>query len=170
MTIRDFQASFTDAAVPYLDFTGAAGTYIAANSIDTSPLGGYFTEQSASDTQLSANVNAGRDIGSSEHQWLMIDVITAPTGGTSCDFQLITSASSSLSSPTILYDSQAIVIATLVKGYRIKVDLPDSASYLQWLGLQVVTVGTMTAGRIMAWIGADAETLVSGYASGFSIK
>jgi hypothetical protein len=170
MTIRDIQASFTDAAVPYVDITGAAGTYLAPNSIDTSPLGGFFTEQTASDTQLSANINTGRDLGASEHLWLMVDMIVAPTGGTSVDFQLITSASASMSSPNVLYDSTAIVIATLVKGFRIKIDLPDSASYLQWLGLQAITVGTMTAGRFMAWIGSDAETLVSGYASGFSVK
>jgi hypothetical protein len=171
VTVRDYQASFTDAAVPYLDFTGAAGTYICANSIDTSPLGAYLTEQTAADTQLSGNVNTGRDIGASEaHTWLIIDVIAAATGGTSADFQLITSASSSLSSPVVLYDSTAIVIATLAKGYRIKTNLPTTSTYLQWLGLQVVTVGTMSAGRIIAWIGADAESPISGYASGFAVK
>lgn len=170
MTMRDVQASFTDAATPYVDITGAAGTYLAPNSIDTSPLGSYLTEQSFSDTQLSANVNTGRDLGVNGKLWLIVDWIVAPLGGTSTDIQLITSASSSLSSPVTLYDSTAIVIATTIKGYRFKIPLPDSASYLQWLGLQVVTVGTMTAGRYMAWLGLDAESLVTGYASGFSIK
>lgn len=170
MTIRDFQTSFTDAATPYVDITGAAGTYLAPNSLDTSPLAGFLTEQTASDTQLSANTNAGRDVGVSEHLWLLIDMIVAPTGGTSVDFQLITSASVSMSSPVVIYDSTAIVIASLTKGFRIKIDLPDTASYLQWIGFQAITVGTMTAGRFMAWIGADAESNVSGYASGFSVK
>jgi hypothetical protein len=170
MTMRDVQASFTDAAVPYVDITGAAGTYLAPNSIDTSPLGAYLTEQSVADTQLSANVNTGRDLGVNGKLWLIVDWIVAPLGGTSTDIQLITSASSALSSPVTLYDSGAVVIATTTKGFRFKVPLPDSAAYLQWLGLQVITVGTMTAGRYMAWLGLDAESAIPGYASGFSVK
>lgn len=171
MTIRDFQASFTDTSTAaYVDITGAAATFVAPNSIDLSPLGGYLTEQAQADTQLSANVNTGRDLGASQHQWLLVDWIVAPAGGTSTQVQLITSASASLSSPTTLYDSGAIAIANTPKGFRFKVRLPDSASYLQWLGLQVITLGTMTAGRYMAWLGMDAESNVSGYASGFSVK
>jgi hypothetical protein len=170
MTMRDVQASFTDAATPYVDITGAAGTYLAPNSIDLSPLGSYLTEQSFSDTQLSANVNAGRDIGVTDKLWLIVDWIVAPVGGTSTQIQLITSANVSLSSPVVIYDSTAVAIASTPKGFRFKVNLPDSAAYLQWLGLQVITVGTMTGGRYMAWLGMDAETNVSGYASGFSIK
>lgn len=171
MTIRDFQASFTDtSSQAYVDITGAAGTYIAPNSLDTSPLGTYLTELSAADTQLSANVNAGRDFGGGDPLWLIIDWIVAPTGGTSVDMQLITSASSSLSSPTTILDLTAIAIATLVKGYRQIIKLPRSSAYLQWLGLQAVTVGTMTNGRFIAWLGKDVDAVVQGYASGFSIK
>lgn len=170
MTIRDVQASFTDSTLPYVDITGAAGTYLAPNSIDTSPLGGYLTEQSQADTQLSANVNTGRDIGVTDHLFLFIDMIVAPTGGTSVQFQLITSASSALSSPVVLYDTTAVAIASLPKGFRYKVDLPDTAAFLQYLGLQAITIGTMTAGRFMGWIGMDGESAVLGYASGFSVK
>jgi hypothetical protein len=170
MTMRDVQASFTDAANPYVDITGAAGTYLAPNSIDLSPLGAYLTEQTFSDTQLSANVNTGRDIGVGGRLVLIVDWIVAPTGGTSTDIQLITSANVSLSSPVIIYDSSATVIANTPKGFRFKIFLPDTAAYLQWLGLQVITVGTMTAGRYMAWLGLDAESSVAGYASGFSLK
>lgn len=170
MTMRDVQASFTDAALPYVDITGAAGTYLAPNSLDTSPLGAFLTEQVANDTQLSANTNTGRDLGVNGKLWLIVDWIVAPAGGTSTEIQLITSAAAALSSPVTIYDSGAVVIANTPKGFRFKIPLPDSAAYLQWLGLQVITVGTMSAGRYMAWLGLDAESAVQGYASGFSVK
>lgn len=171
MTIRDFQASFTDtSSQAYVDITGAAGTYLAPNSLDTSPLGAYLTELSAADTQLSANSNTGRDLGGGEPMWLVIDWIVAPTGGTSVDMQLITSASSALSSPTVMYDFTAIAIASLTKGTRQIAKLPRSASWLQWVGLQAVTVGTMGAGRFIAWLGLDVDSVIGGYASGFSVK
>lgn len=177
MTIRDFQASFTDtSAGNSLSIVGVAGTYIAPNSLDTSPLGAYLSELTANDTQLSANVNAGRDLGGGDPLWLIIDWLTAPTGGTSADVQLITSASSSLSSPTVMLDLGAQAIANLTgptnygKFVRQQVKLPRSPNWLQWVGLQVVTVGTMTAGACVAWLGRDVDATVLGYASGFSIK
>jgi hypothetical protein len=169
--IRDFQASFTDSSTQaFASIVGAAGTYLAPNSLDTSPLGTYLTELTAGDTQLSANVNAGRDLGGGEPMWLIIDWIQAPTGGTSVDMQLITSASSSMSSPVVMLDLTAIPIATLVLGYQMKFKLPRSASWLQWVGLQAVTVGTMTAGEYIAWLGVDTDSAIGGYASGFAVK
>ncbi len=171
MTIRDVQADFCyTSSGASTSIVGAAGTYIAPNSYDTSPLGAYLTELTAADTQLSGNVNTGRDLGGGERIWLVIDWVTAAAGGTNCDIQLITSASSSLSSPTVIYDFTAIVTATLVKGYRQIAPLPRSASYLQWLGVQAVTTGTYTTGAYIAWLGKDLDAQVLGYASGFSIK
>lgn len=177
MSIRDFQASFTDTSSGNsLSIVGAAGTYIAPNSLDTSPLGAYLTELSANDTQLSANVNTGRDLGGGDEIFLVIDWVTAPVGGTSADVQLITSAASSLSSPTVMYDFGVQVIANLTgptqygKYVRQIAALPRSANWLQWLGLQIVTVGTMTAGACIAWLAKDVDSVVLGYASGFSVK
>lgn len=171
MTIRDFQASFTDSASQaFTSIVGVAGTYLAPNSLDTSPLGAYLTENSAADTVLSPNVNTGRDLGGGTDIWLIIDWLTAPVGGTSVDMQLITSASSSLSSPVVLQDFTVIVIANLPAGTRQQIILPRSANYLQWLGLQAVTVGTMTGGTYVAWLGVNNDYAVGGYASGFSIK
>jgi hypothetical protein len=171
VSIRDVQADFTySTASASTSIVGAAGTYIAPNSIDTSPLGAYLTELAANDTQLSGQLNTGRDLGGGERLWLIIDWVTAPLGGTSVDMQLITSASSALGTPTTLLDFTAIPIATLVQGYRQIQALPRSAAYLQYLGLQAVTIGTMTAGAYVAWIGKDVDAVKLGYASGFSIK
>ncbi len=171
MTVRDVQNDFTfSTASASTSIVGAAGTYIAPNTIDTSPLGAYLTELAAGDTQLSGQVNTGRDLGGGERLWLIIDWVTAPLGGTSVDMQLITSASSALGTPTTLLDFTAIPIATLVQGYRQIQALPRSAAYLQYLGLQAVTIGTMTAGAYVAWLGKDVDAVKLGYASGFSIK
>lgn len=170
MSVLDIQANFTAGATPYVDITGAAGTYLAPNSYDTSPLGTYLTEVSVNDTQVSNSVNTFRDLGSGERIFLVVDWIVAPTGGTSCDTQLITSASSALTSPTTMIDFTAIAIASLTKGTRQIMPLPRSASYLQYLGVQVVTVGTMTAGRFIAWLAKDIDAVVFGYASGFTLK
>jgi hypothetical protein len=177
VTIRDVQTSFTDgAASASTSIVGVAGTYLAPNSIDTGPLGAYLTELTANDTQLSASINAGRDLGGGERLWLIIDWITAPTGGTSADVQLITSASSTMSSPVVLYDFTAVTIANLTgptnygKYVRQIAALPRSTAYLEWLGLQAITVGTMTAGAYVAWIGKDVDAVVLGYASGYAVK
>jgi hypothetical protein len=171
MSLRDVQADFTYTAnSSSFSIVGAAGTYLAPNSYDTSPLGAYLTELTTGDTQLSGNVNTSRDLGGGERIWLVIDWVTAPLGGTSVDMQLITSASSSLSSPTTILDYTAIAIASLPVGTRQINALPRSASYKQYLGVQAVTVGTMSAGAFIAWLAKDIDAVVLGYASGFSIK
>lgn len=171
MTIRDLQADFSNTgAAATTSIIGTAGTYLCANSVDTSPLGAYLTSLTANDTQLSANVNTGRDLGGGEPIKLVIDWITAAVGGTSVDVSLITSASAQLGTPTTILDFTAVVTATLVKGYRQIITLPRSAAYLQWLGVQAVTVGTYSAGSFIAFLTHDVDSVVQGYASGFSLK
>lgn len=172
MTIRDVQASFTDTSSgASTSIVGAAGTYIAPNSIDTAPLGAYLTELTSADTQLSANVNTYRDLGGGARLWLVIDWITAPNNLTSIQMQLITSASSSLSSPVVMIDTNAVALANYVKGYRQIYALPRSTAWLEWLGLQAITVGTTpTTGAYVAWLGWDVDAVDLGGASGYSIK
>lgn len=172
MTIRDVQFSFTDTSSGNsTSIVGAAGTYIAPNSLDTAPLGAYLSENTPADTQLSANVNTYRDLGGGDRMWLVVDWITAPNNLTSIDVQLITSASSSLSSPVVMYDFGVVALATFTKGYRQIAALPRSTAWLEWLGLQAITVGTTsTTGAYVAWIGWDVDAVDLGGASGFSIK
>ena len=176
MTIRDYSFSFTDSTSgSTFPITGTAGTYLCPNSIDTAPLGAYLTELTAGDTQLSANVNTYRDMGGGDRLWLCVDWVTAPTGGTSVDTQLITSASSTLGSATVMYDFTAVVIANLTgptgygKSVRQIAALPRSTAWLEYLGLQFVTVGTMSGGAAVAWIGWDLDSVDLGGASGFGI-
>lgn len=172
MSILDIQANFSaNPSNAYTSVVGAAGTYIAANSYDTSPLGAYLTELSAADTQLSANVNTFRDLGGGAPMWWVVDWIQAPNNLTSVDMQLVTSAASSLSSPVVMVDLTAIAIATLIKGYRQLIKLPRSASWLQWIGVQAVTAGTTsTTGQFISWLALDIDAVQLGYASGYSVK
>lgn len=172
MTIRDVQADFSYVSgTPAFPIFGAAGTYLLPNSYDTSPLGGYLTELTTADTQLSANVNTMRDLGGGDPMWLVVDWITAPNTLTSCRTELITSASSSMSAPVVMIDFGVVVIATLVAGYRQIAKLPRSAAWLQWIGVQIITAGsTGTTGSVIAFLAKDVDAVVQGYASGFSIK
>jgi hypothetical protein len=143
------------------------------NTYDTSPLAGYLTELTSNDTQLSGNVNTARDLGGGDPLWLVIDWTTAVTSGGSAtlDVQFVTQSASTLASPTVIYDFTAIGKATFVAGYRQIARVPRSSSYAQYVGVQVV-VGTaaLTAGSCIAWLGKDLDSVVQGYASGFSIK
>lgn len=171
MTIRDFQNDFSNtAASASTSIIGTAGTYLAANSVDTGPFGAFLTELTAGDTQLSGSTNTGADQGGGDPLWLVVDWIIAPAGGTSCDTQLITSATSALGTPTTMIDFQVQVIANLPKGTRQLMKLPRSTSWLEWLGVQVVTVGTMSAGAFIAFLTKDVDAVTFGYASGYSIK
>jgi hypothetical protein len=175
MTIRDFQLSFSDTStVGALALsTSGTGTFLLPNTYDTSPLAGFLTALTAADTQLSGNVNTARDLGGGDPLWIVIDYITAVTSGGSAtvDFQFVTQSASSLASPTVIYDFTAIGKATLVAGYRQIAKVPRSSNYAQYIGLQyVVGTAALTAGSVVAFLTKDLDSVVQGYASGFSIK
>lgn len=172
MSIRDVQAdfSYTSSSSSFPIF-GAAGTYLFPNSYDTSPLGGYLTELTAADTQLTGNVNTSRDLGGGERIWLVVDWTQAVNTLTSVRTMLITSAASGLGTPTTMIDFGVVAVASFVAGYRQIMALPRSASWLQYIGLQCITAGsTGTTGAAVAWLAKDVDSVVQGYASGFSIK
>jgi hypothetical protein len=175
LTIRDVQAdfSYTSSASAFAIPTSGTGTFLFPNTYDTSPLAGYLTELTASDTQLSGNVNTARDLGGGDPLWLVIDWTAAVTSGGSAtvDIQFVTQSASSLASPTVIYDFTAIGKATLIAGYRQIAKVPRSSNYAQYVGVQAV-VGTaaLTAGSAIAFLTKDLDSVVQGYASGFSIK
>jgi hypothetical protein len=172
LTIRDVQAdfSYTSSSSSFPIF-GAAGTYLFPNSYDTSPLAAYLTELTTNDTQLSGNVNTYRDMGGGERIWLVVDWVQAVNTLTSVRTELITSASSSMSAPVVMIDFGVVAVASFVAGYRQIMALPRSAAWLQYIGVQCITAGsTGTTGAAIAWLGKDVDSVVQGYASGFSIK
>jgi hypothetical protein len=150
---------------------GTAGTYLAPNSFDSGPYGAALTELTALDTILTVGgQNFFVEQGAGQGMKLCVDWISAPAGSGTIQTQLITSASSSLSSTVIMIDFGAMPLSTFFQGYRQIMALPRSSAWQRFLSLQVITTATMSAGSYCAWLGLDVDSEVLGYVEGFSIK
>ena len=91
------------------------------------------------------------------------EVLTAFTAGgaATLQVQLVTSASPSLSSPTILRDSGAMALASLTAG-TIIFDGVVPRTALRYIGvIYTVATGPMTAGTVFGGIVEDTETVLS---------
>lgn len=112
-----------------------------------------------------------RDMGEGTPLYMNFAVTTAMTGGTSIKFEVITSASANLGSPTVIGSSDAITTANLTLGKNIVVRLnPEIAGKGQrYLGARYTVSGTYNGGKITADV---VETIGDGrkyYASGFTV-
>jgi len=178
VTLRDVAVDFgyqppTSSTVEVISssIVGPASTYIAGNSLDSGPYGAALTELTALDTILSVGgMNYFVEAGIGQGLKLVVDWVTAPVGSGSLDVQLITSASATLSAPTVMIEFGALPVSQFYAGYRQIATLPRSGNWLRFLGLQVTTTGTMTAGGYVAWCGLDVDSEVLGYVEGYSIK
>lgn len=181
MTIRDVQADFgykapaaSTGEVISSSIVGGGGIYLARNSYDAGPFGAYLTELTALDTILTVGgQNFFVEQGAGQGMKLVVDWITAPAGGTSIRTQLVTSAAldnASISNPTVMIDFGVLPVAMFFQGYRQIMTLPRSASWQRFLSLRVITVGTMTQGAFVSWLGLDVDSEILGYVEGFSIK
>ena len=131
-------------------------------------------DQAVNTTAVSTNtvdVGVARDIGEGTTLYMNFALTEAFANGTSVTFEVITSASANLGSPTVIGSSAAIVTASLTLGKNIVVRLnPDIAGKGQrYLGARYTVVGTMNAGKVTADV---VETIGDGqkyYASGFTV-
>lgn len=133
MAITDAQSRPSNAQ----SLAGAAATTVSTDSIDL----------------LTANRNIGRTGYPPRAQ---VIVSTAFTGGTAVYAQLITSASSNLSSPTVIATGPTVADATAVAGYEL-LDVPIPGTAQRYLGFQYVTTGTHTTGAVTAHILAETD-------------
>lgn len=111
-----------------------------------------------------------RDIGNGEPLYWNVVVTTAFAGGTSAEFQLCsdaqdpiaTDATASLHSTT-----GAVAVAGLPAGKAFSIALPmEGRAYERYLGLRVVTVGTVTQGSITSFLSKDPYPGWKAYAEG----
>lgn len=131
------------------------------------------TGQAVTTTAVSADtidLSQARDIGAGEDLYMAFAVGTAFAGGTSTEFQVISSANADLSSPTVVGSSGAIATASLTAGSRqaVRINPRVGSNGQRYLGARYVVVGTNTAGTVTADIVhgiQDSKT----YASGFSV-
>lgn len=117
-----------------------------------------------------------RDLGPGNELQVAFSVDTTATaaGAATVNFQIITSASANLSSPTILVQTDAIPKATLVAGFRFALDIPRTqltALGQRYLGVQyTVGTGPLTAGAFSAAVVMDYADTTKSYASGFTVN
>ena len=131
-------------------------------------------DQALTTTAVSTNtvdLSVARDMGEGTTLYMNFAITEALANGTSVTFEVITSASANLGSPTVIGSSAAIVTASLTLGKNIVVTLnPDIAGKGQrYLGARYTIAGTFNAGKVTADI---VETIGDGkkfYASGFTV-
>lgn len=105
-------------------------------------------------TQLSTNdydMAVARDIGRGQQLRVYANVVTAFTGGTSLQANVVESVNSDLSSATVIYTGVVIAEAALIAG-KVLLDIPLPPTSKRYVGLQFVTVGTHTAGAVTGGI------------------
>ena len=179
MTLRDVCADFgyqpptsSTAEVITYSIVGGPQTYLAPNVYDaTSGGGAYLTELTVNDTILSVGgLNFFMENGTGQGMRVCIDWTTAPQGPGTIDTQLITCASPSMSSPTVMIEFGALPVSQFYAGLRQLAMLPRSSNWQRYIGVRVTTTGAMSAGAFVSWIGLDFDSEVQGYAEGYSIK
>lgn len=139
----------------------------------------YFTQvasaQAVTTSAVSTNVIdllQNRDIGEGKKLIMAFATNTAWAGGTSIEFQVIGSASNTLSAPIVLGTSGAIPIADprLTAGRMVYVDFNSlylSTGY-RYIGANFNVVGTMSGGTVTANIVETIED-TKFYPSGFTV-
>ena len=83
--------------------------------------------------------------------YLIVEVGTAFVGGTSLEIALQTATDSSFASPVTLYDSGAILLASLTAN-TVLVKVPIPIGLLRYLRVYYTVSGTMTAGTVSAFL------------------
>ena len=131
-------------------------------------------DQALTTTAVSTNtvdLGTARDMGEGTALYMNFAVTTALANGTSVKFEVISSASANLGSPTVIGSSDAILTAALTLGKNVVVRFnPDIAGKGQrYIGARYTIAGTFNAGKVTADI---VETIGDGrkyYASGFTV-
>ena len=131
-------------------------------------------DQAVTSTAVSTNtvdLGSARDIGEGTALYMNFALTEAFANGTSVTFEVITSASANLGTPTVIGSSTAIATSALTLGKNVVVRLnPDIAGKGQrYLGARYTVAGTYNAGKVTADI---VETIGDGqkyYTSGFTV-
>lgn len=139
-------------------FNGAA-TAVSTNSIDNGPdlLGG----------------NQAGDIGIGEELDFSISIVTAPTVGTSCQYQVIQADDAALTvNVQVVNSTAAIPIASLPVGTLIPISVDRAAPFAakRYMGIQVVTVGAIATHTILAAMVKSFQDMKNNlFKSGFAV-
>lgn len=139
---------------------------------------GAATGQAVTATAVSTNtidLSQARDVGAGETLFARFYVDTAVTaaGAATVRFEVITSASADLSSPTVIGASGDIGKASLTLGARVSVPVPANLITplgQRYLGVRyTVSTGPLTAGTFTAFITTADDNAQKSYPSGFTV-
>lgn len=141
-------------------------------------LGVFSDAQAVTSSAVSTNTYdllTAQDIGEGEDIYIDFKVPTTFTAGGSATMtiQIITSAAANLGSPTVIAQTGAIPVASLVSGYRTALRIPPQIGSLgqRYIGVQyTIATGPMTAGAISSRFVRNIEDGANKfYASGFAV-
>jgi hypothetical protein len=155
MALIDLQNVLSDGQ----DLAQSAGTYVSTNTLDLTGGAGGAAQGAAIGVMPAHFGTAITDKGRGRPVHLVVRITETFTsaGAATVKAQLISSASANLGTPTVLGSSEAIALATLVKGYQFRVAgvLPKGIAQ-RYLGVQyVIGTATTTAGKCDAYLSFD---------------
>lgn len=111
-------------------------------------------------THLSENIIDTVKIGDAVNELYFVAYVETECAGTGpVTVNLVTSDSESLSSPTILWSSGSLTVATLKDKYCIgMVRLPKPEKVKRYIGAQIVLDGALTAGAFDIYLTDNPQT------------
>lgn len=137
-----------------------AGTFVSTNSVDTAP--------------LALGGNQPGDLGQGEELNIEVSILTAPTVGTSCKYQLIQADDAALTSNVqVLVSTADIPIASLPVGTLVPLHYDRAAPFApkRYIGVQYVNVGAIATHSVVASIVKNVQDLKNIYLkSGFAVS
>lgn len=135
----------------------SVGNNVSTDAIDT--LSAAFDSGTLASSTPATTDNLGNTIPAdfARNQgldfYVQVDTTFTSGGAATMAVEVVTSANSDLSSPTVLCSSSAIAVATLVAGYQFRINLPAKGATSRYLGLRyVVATAAMTAGKVTAGV------------------
>jgi hypothetical protein len=139
---------------------------------------GATTGQAVTATAVSTNtidLSQPRDVGAGEELYarIFVDTTVTAAGAATVRFEVITSASADLSTPTVIGASGDIGKADLVLGARVSIPIPANMIRplgQRYLGLRyTVSTGPLTAGTFTALVTTADDNPQKSYPSGFTV-
>ena len=158
----------------YVDALLALSGSITGNTVTGQTVTGASNVISTNTVDLSSNGTPSgqvRDIGAGEFTYGRFEVVTAFTGLTALEMQVITADDAALTTNVrVVGTTGAIAVASLTAGARFVCDVnPIIGSKGQrYIGARYVPTGTGTAGALYGDVGPDYED-AKYYPSGFAV-
>ena len=140
-----------------------AGTYNAQNVLTALAANGAGTIIGNNVLDLNPVLGAANGGDAAQGLDVMIQVVTAPTVGTSVQFQLVQADDTALTTNVqVLVQSAAFAIAQLPAGSLVPLRWDRAAPYTprRYFGLRIINVGAIATASYIAAVGADFQNPV----------